>query len=753
MYRVIVRGVVQGVGFRPFVHRIALTLGLKGYVKNTGDGSVEIVIDSKLEDFLENLLSKKPPAVFIDDVRIEEIEDLNLTDFKIIKSGGKSELSLPPPDMAICDECLAELFDPKDRRYLYPFISCTNCGPRFSIVEKLPFDRENTTLKDFPLCEECKKEYWGIEFRRYYAQSIACPICGPEYYLIKNDEIIRDEAFEVAAEMIDRGDIIAIKGIGGYHIACITDDDVVRKLRRILRRPQQPFAVMARDINAIERVAYVSEKEKEALLSVERPIVVLRKRSRGSFEEVAPKLDTIGLMLPYAPAHHVLFNYLKSDFIVMTSANLPGEPMCIDEEVFNIKLDAYLTHNLRINNRVDDSVIKFCGEKRMIVRRSRGFVPKFFPIKTEFKVIAVGAELYNSIGILRDGKAVISQYIGDTSNFKTYNSFFKKAITFFREFLRIDKFDLIISDMHPLFNTTIFAEKFAEKEGISHLRIQHHFSHALSVMGERGLRRAVAITLDGVGYGMDGSVWGGEILYIDLDKLDFRRIGRLENFSLVGGDMATKYPLRILISLISERPDLLEYYGNYIDYEKIISSLDFGIPTTSCGRVLDAVSAMLEVCFERTYEGEPAMKLEAIAKECDCEVKSEISEVREISKYETPFKQNGREANVKVLRVKRFVEEITERYLEGEDRGNIAYATFDYLSKGFANIAGKFARKKGCDVVLSGGVAYNRFISNLIERYVKALGCKFYTNEFYPAGDNGISFGQLVSSKIYEVIA
>ncbi len=749
MYKLTVRGVVQGVGFRPFVHRIALKLGLKGYVKNTGDGSVEIVIDSKVKEFLNSLHSEKPPAVVIDDVKVEKIEDLNFSDFRIVESGGKSELSLPPPDMAICDECLSELFDPKDRRYLYPFISCTNCGARFSIVEKLPFDRKNTTLRDFPLCDECEKEYWGIEFRRYYAQSIACPICGPRYYFV-GEERDDKEPFKRAAKVIDSGGIIAIKGIGGYHIACLTDDAIVRRLRKILRRPQQPFAVMARDIEAIKEVAHVSNMEEEALKSVERPIVILRKKHRDSFKEVAPGLDTIGLMLPYAPAHYILFNYLSGDFIVMTSANLPGEPMCIDESVFEIKLDGYLTHNLKIKNRVDDSVIKFCGDRRMIIRRSRGFVPRFFSIDSKFNAISVGAELYNSIGILKDGKAVISQYIGDTSNFKTYEFFFKNAVSFFREFLKLEKVDLIISDMHPLFNTTIFAERFAEKENIPHLKLQHHFAHAFSAMGEKGLSKAVAITLDGVGYGMDGNIWGGEVLYIDMENLDFRRIGRLESFRLVGGDVATKFPLRILIALLADRTDLLEYYSRFIDYEKILNALDFGALTTSCGRVLDAISAMLEICFERTYEGEPAMKLEAVAKEHYCDTKPKIVKKEEESRYITPFDSyKSRKGEIYVLNVKDFVERLAERYIEGESRGVIAYEIFDYLSKGFAEIANRFAKKKGCPVVLSGGVAYNRFISKLLQRYIES---DLYTNEIYPAGDNGISFGQLFSVKLYEVM-
>ncbi len=741
MFRITVRGVVQGVGFRPFVHRIAMKLGLRGYVRNTGDGSVEIVVDKDVETFLEMLKLEKPPAVRIEDVRISRVE-VDLPDgFVILESGGESELSLPPPDMAVCAECLDELFDRNNRRYMYPFTSCTNCGARFAIVERLPFDRANTSLRDFPLCEDCRREYWDINDRRYYAQAFSCPKCGPNYRFIRNGKSagwIRE-----AAEAIEKGEIIAIKGVGGYHIACLTDDEVVARLRKILRRPQQPFAIMARNVECVAKIALLSGDEKAELMTSARPIVVVRKKDCDAFAEVAPGLDTVGVMIPYAPVHHILFEFMDCDYVVMTSANMPGEPMYVDEGVFSLGLDGYLVHNLRIANRVDDSVVKFCGGKRMVIRRSRGFVPLSVNLNVKFKALAVGAELYNSIGVLKDGKATISQYIGNTANFRTFNEYFKGAVNFFLRFLKVSKPEYVISDMHPLFNTAIFAEKLASIFGAEHLRVQHHFAHALSVMAESGLERAVAIAVDGVGYGMDGSVWGGEVLYLDLDSCEFRRIGRLESFELIGGDVATMKPIRILVSLLAERSDLLEHYSNYADVDALLKALPAGVKTTSAGRLFDAASAMLEICFERTYEGEPAMKLEAVARECEVDVKPKLSTVSEESVYSTPFSPEAKAGEVKVLKVREFFVECAERYLGGEDRGLIAYEIIAYIASGLAEIA----RRSNLPVVVCGGVAYNRYFTTLLRTL---LGDQLIIPSSFPAGDNGISLGQLYSLKVLE---
>jgi hydrogenase maturation protein HypF len=756
MYRLTIKGIVQGVGFRPFVYRLAKSMDLRGYVRNTGDGTVEVVIDRDVKEFVSRLKAEKPPIALVESVRVEEVKG-EARDFVIERSGGKSEeLSLPPPDVATCNACLKELFNPADRRCMYSFISCTDCGARFTVAVKLPYDRENTTFTDFPLCNECSKEYWNVEDRRYYAQSIACPKCGPEYELVvRNKKIFGLEGIKEAAKLVDSGKIVAVKGLGGYHIACLTDDEVVWKLRNLLKRPQQPFAVMARDVEAVKRVVRMDKEERE-MLSYIRPIVVLRKKRPKEFFAVAPKLDTIGLMLPYAPVHHILFHFLKASFIVMTSANLPGEPMHIDDRVFDLPLDAVLKHNLTIQNRVDDSVIKFVGGRRMIIRRSRGFVPKAFSLDSKLNLVALGAELYNSLALLKDGKAVLSQYIGNTANFKTYNEFFKKAIGFFTSFLSMDKIDLVVCDAHPLYNTSIFAERFVKERKAKLFRLQHHFAHAMSVMAEKEISKAVAITVDGVGYGFDGSVWGGEVLLIDFENQEFRRIGRLESLMLLGGDLAARYPLRPLFSIVYGKMkdyEILESYEGYLregeSFELFAEQIDkrIAIPAaTSAGRVLDATSAMLELCFERTYEGEPAMKLEAAVKESEPYYNPKIDSLREESVYPAPYVTGlaARRGDVRVLNTSHVVCDALERYRSGEDRGCIAYQIIDYLARGLAEIAAGEAEDY---VVMSGGVTFNSYLTPLVEKYLEEREIKLYVNEEVAAGDNGISLGQLYLGK------
>ncbi|MCD6493779.1 MAG: carbamoyltransferase HypF [Archaeoglobaceae archaeon] len=756
MYRLIVKGIVQGVGFRPFVYRLAKSMKLRGYVKNTGDGTVEILIDKRIDEFVSRLKDEKPPISKIDEIKIEEINELRFDDFYIKESGGKSkELSLPPPDVAICNNCLKELFDKSNRRYLYPFISCTDCGARFTVAISLPYDRKNTTFNQFPLCEDCSKEYWNVEDRRYYAQSIACPKCGPKYEFLSNGEIVRGlNGIKKAAKFIDNGKILAIKGIGGYHIACKVEDEVVTRLRKLLNRPQQPFAVMARNIDVVKKVAIVSSFEEKELQSYIRPIVVLKKKEE--FGAVAPKLNTIGVMLPYTALHHILFHFMKADFIVMTSANLPGEPMYIDDGIYNIKLDGYLNHNLKIQNRCDDSVVKFVGNRRMIIRRSRGFVPETIDIDSECNAIALGAELYNSIGILRDKKAVISQYIGNTSNFKTFNEFFKKAIDFFIKFVNLSKIDFVVCDLHPLYNTTNFAEKLSKNADAELLKVQHHFAHALSVMAENKLKKTIAITVDGVGYGLDDKIWGGEVLLIDFEKERFERIGRLEYIKLLGGDLAVKFPLRTLFSIVygyTGDYSCLSKYERYLNkgesfelfakqYDKGISMID----ASSAGRVLDAVAALIEICFERTYEGEPAMKLEAVAENVKCMQRPLIKERIELTKYSF-LEGKMKKGELKVLEISPIVCNLLERYNDGDGKNIIASEILNYLADGFSFIALKAAKKYNMPIVLSGGVAYNSIFTTKVESNVKSSGIEFYTNELVGAGDNGISLGQLYFTK------
>lgn len=518
---------------------------------------------------------------------------------------------------------------------------------------------------------------------------------------------------------------------------------------------------MARNMEKLKEIAVVNAEANE-LESYIRPIVVLKKKNRDAFYAVAPELDTIGVMLPYSPAHYLLFENMKADFIVMTSANLPGEPMFIDDGVFELDLDYYLVHNLRINNRIDDSVIKFVNGRRMIIRKSRGFIPHAFRLESRYNGVALGAELYNSICFLKDSMIIQSQYIGNTADFRTFNEFFKKSLNFFQNFLSMDSVDFVFCDLHPLYNTSQFAEKLVEKINARLIRIQHHFAHGMSVMNEKSLDRAVAISVDGVGYGYDGTIWGGEVIYIDLEEGRFERIGRLEDFRLIGGDLAGEYPLRILFSLVYDYLgdyDLLRGYEKYLreneNFELFESLMDRNLSTilsTSTGRMLDAASAMLEVCFRRTYEGEPAMKLEAIAVDTDPDG-PEIGGSREGRVYPVFADRvvDGRKGEVSVLKTKRKFVECLERYADGEDRGVIAGEIIAYLAEGLAEIACRFAERKGLPVVLSGGVAYNTIFNRHVYKKAEEYGVKVHINEYTAAGDNGISFGQIYLSKYLDV--
>ncbi len=745
MYRITVRGTVQGVGFRPFVHRLALEMGVRGYVKNRGDGVVEIAIDSSLEEFLSRLRSERPPVSSIDDVIVEEV-DMEVPDsFHIAESGGKKgEISLPPPDVAICDECLKELFDPEDRRYMYPFISCTHCGPRYSVSLKLPFDRENTTFMKFPLCDNCRSEYEDLEDRRYYAQSIACSACGPAYrLLIDGSEYTGITAIKKTAKHIDHGNIVAVKGWGGFHIACLTEDEVVSELREILHRPQQPFAIMARDVNAVRKIAILGPDEVEEMLSSRRPIVVLKKRKPGSFIGIAPSLDTIGVMLPYSPLHHILFSHLRADYIVMTSANRPGEPMYTDDSVRDL-IPTVLTHDLPVN-RVDDSVVKFVGGKRMIIRRSRGFVPAWIKINSEVESVSFGAELYSSIGFLKNGRAVMSQYIGDISNFRTFNEFYRRTLVFLRNYIGISEPELLVCDMHPLYNSTTLAEKVSREEGIRLVKLQHHVAHALSVMGEYGMERSVAVTVDGAGYGVDGSIWGCEILLIDLDDFVFQRLARMEHIHLPGGDLAVRYPGRALVSILMNFMNVEEIESvvdidPFLIEKQIRSNLNVAV-ASSAGRYMDSASALLGICGERTYEGEPAMKLEAFARDTGIRFEMEVERSDELKK----FGYRERSGKVKVMKITPVFESALELLKRRRSRKGIAYAFIECLARTMGNLAVEFSEEYDAEIVLSGGVAYNRYFTSILE---EITGC--LTNRLVPSGDNGISFGQLYVSGFLE---
>lgn len=704
MLKLQVHGIVQAVGFRPFVHRIAVDNNLTGYIANVGD-HVEISVEGSAENierFLKDLQNKAPPISEIDRIDEEMLPDQNFKTFEVMKSqkrrGGESII---PPDIATCDDCLEELFSSSDRRYLYPFINCTNCGPRFTIIEEIPYDREKTSMKAFPMCEFCQNQYCTITNRRYHAEPVCCPQEGPKFSM----------SIEEAAHLLDEGRIVAVKGLGGYHIACRIDDDVVTTLRKALNRPQQPFALMARNTETAGSLAHLRGEE-ELLESWMRPIIVMPKRI--PLDAVAPGLHTIGIMLPYAPVHHILFHFSSSDVFVMTSANFPGNPMITDNATAQRELpfaDAFLAHNLKIVNRCDDSVIR----NGLFIRRSRGFVPRGIPVRHQRVVLGVGGELNNTVCITKGGKAFLSQHIGDTSHYDTL-LFQKEAISHLMRLLGVDwsAVELIMCDLHPQYTTGKQAEEFSRAYGIPLRKVQHHFAHARGLMAEHDQEMAV-IAADGAGYGLDGNVWGGEILS------GSERVGHLEYVPMPGGDLATKYPERMLLSYLEHEVPGYRYSQ---EEQKVLLSLlkKENVFTSSTGRFLDSIAALTGICFERTYEGEPAMKAESLAMNgCDLGLEMEVEG--------------------DVIMVRDFMKRISEVDAPAKDVARTAHAA---LGRAYSEAVSN-CEDLHVPVGFSGGVAYNEIITNVLRKEMHRRGIKFCTHCRVPPGDGGTSFGQVVS--------
>jgi len=579
-------------------------------------------------------------------------------------------------------------------------------------------------MGQFKLCPDCLREYKDVLDRRYHAEPVACPVCGPHYSLFDRSRKKIENPIETAAKLFEKGKIVAIKGLGGYHIGCdASNEEAVAELRRRLGRPYQPFAILARDVKSIEKVCHVSDDEKKNLSTYERPIVVLEKKDTGTFEKAAPSLHNVGIMLPYSPLHFLLFNYTSIDFFVMTSANMPGDPMITSNtSAFDsLDVDYFLSHNLKVYNRCDDSVIR----DGKFIRRSRGFVPQGIEIPHNRKVLAFGAELNNAFTLTKQKKAFISQHIGNTTHFDTL-LFFEDAIEKLMTLLnmKIEEVELLVSDLHPQYETTKLAERYSKETGIPLIKIQHHISHARAVLTENKFEEGIAIVCDGTGYGLDGRSWGGEVFHVT--ENDEERIGHLKEYPLLGGDKAAKEPLRVLVSLLKDE-DLSDYSSSYrfglegIEALKKLSK-DEKIFSTSCGRLLDMFSVMLFSCNERTYEGEPAMKLESLAwYGKDLGIPIEIED--------------------NIIQIGEFTKRIFD--LRNKERKiDLAKTVHVSLAKAFSSIAIEAAKKDHLPVGFSGGVAYNKIFSDVIKKSVESGGLKYVQHKLIPCGDGGVSFGQ-----------
>ena len=746
-YEIKVTGIVQGVGFRPFIYRIAVKHNLVGYVRNRGDAVVEIVVEGKknnIENFLKIIQSEKPILAQIQNMIISKKVDLGFKDFRIIKSSGKTKIpgSVIPTDVSICDECLKELRNSKNRRFNYFFTTCTNCGPRYTVINKLPYDRVNTTMQEFKMCKICTKEYNDPLDRRFHAQTIACSECGPKIFLTnrKGEMVESKDPIREAGQLIEEGKIVAIKGNGGFHIATsTTKSQPIFRLRIVKHRKQKPFAVMAPNLEKILSFAEVNDWEARALTSFKKPIVLLNKNQKYNLSElVSPRLNNIGVMLPYTGTHTLLFDDVKEPAFIMTSANPPNEPIVIENEKAIKKLgstvDYFLFHNRKIAQRCDDSVIRFHKKDSCLIRRSRGFSPEPVIIEkcSNRNVLALGGELNVTACLLSGNKAFISQHIGNVENLDNL-CFLEESINHILKLTNCN-IETIACDLHPKFTTTKLAKKIGNKHNCPVVQVQHHHAHAAALMAEWNIEKIVAITCDGYGYGSDGNAWGGEVLYCN--KEGFERVAHLESQPMVGGDLATHYPLRMNAGILNGEVDLVQWllplsekfpHGKK-EVEIIIKQLERGavVNTTSCGRVLDAVSAMLGICYERTYEGEPAIKLE-----------SKASTGKDILNLVPKFRGN-------ILETTYIVNEIF-REKDRESKQDLACSLQSYLGKGLAELAIEKAKHlKINHIGFSGGVAYNQYITSIIRKSVENSGFKFLVHNKIPAGDGGTSFGQSI---------
>ena len=631
--RIRVRGIVQGVGFRPAVYRLASERGLGGWVLNDAEGVlIELEgLPERIDDLLAALRESPPPLAQVTSIECAEAAPRGETVFGIAPSAGGEKTALISPDMAICPDCLRELLDPRDRRFRYPFINCTNCGPRYSIIMDIPYDRPKTTMRAFAMCPPCRREYEDPADRRFHAQPNACPVCGPRLTLVdaRGGPVACDDPVRAAREALLAGRIVALKGLTGFHLACdARSDAAVRELRRRKGRDQKALAMMAASVEAAARRAAVGPAQRRLLESRERPIVLLRKRADHDLSAlVAPASPYFGLMLPYAPLHYLLF---EGDFppMVMTSGNLSEEPICREDDEAVRRLagiaDLYLVHNRPIQTVCDDSVMMVQRGRPLMLRRGRGFAPRplALPVEAPEPILAVGGELKNAVCLVRGRQAFVSQHIGDLKN-ALAAGYFEATVEKMERLLEVRP-AVIAHDLHPGYLSTRYARRRGAAESVRLVAIQHHHAHIAGVMAENGLAgETIGLAMDGTGYGPDGTIWGGEVLRASAAR--FERLGHLAYVALVGGDAAIEHPVRIAWAYLVQVYGAEDALGHRVGRVAVVGEKDLRLwaemmakgvnspPACGLGRLFDAVSVLADVCSDSSYEGQPAVELEAAA--------------------------------------------------------------------------------------------------------------------------------------------
>ncbi|MDR0887966.1 MAG: carbamoyltransferase HypF [Candidatus Methanoplasma sp.] len=714
--RIIVCGTVQGVGFRPAVYRTAVSLGLRGRVRNNGPDVVIDVDDG--EEFLRKFHQNIPPLASITSIeKIDTTFDESIDDFRIVSSErGAGGVSIPT-DTAVCDKCLNDMRS--GRRKGYPFTSCTDCGPRFTLLSGMPYDRALTSMEKFPVCEECGREYNDPDNRRFHHQTVCCKTCGPSYRIYdKSGKKIDGDPIKTFSRMLEDGRIGVVKGWGGMHICCTLENTA--RMREWYGRKQKPFAVMVRDISAVKNYGYADNEELAHLTSVHRPIVLINKKSNNITDLISPELDNIGVFLPYTGMHHLLFDELKDDALIMTSANIPGEPMILDDsEILKLGADVYLLHDQPIINRADDSVLRVNDGKTLFIRRSRGHIPSGIHIGLEGCTVGVGAQENLTGAISSRGIIYPTQHIGDGDGIGV-PEYLESAIRSQLSLLDC-KPQAVAVDLHPGCSNRRFAKRLAEEYNAEFIEVQHHWAHAASLIADNAVSRTsglIALALDGNGHGDDGNSWGGEVLSADLSS--YKRKAHLEYIPLLGSEKAL-YDLRRLKFAIDSMNGIENH--DFTDSESAVLSklMSKSVKSSSMGRLMDALSYTLGVCTTRTYDGEPAMKLEPL-----------LASGKLIPGFETGT-ENG---VVKTV-------ELFSRITNDQKPADVAYSIIYNVIKELVTNAIDVSESDGMDDIgITGGVSYNGPVCKMFSELASNSEHHLIFHRDAPNGDGGISVGQ-----------
>jgi len=739
-----VRGIVQGVGFRPFVYRLAHRFHLHGHVRNTGDGVLMEVegAPQPVAEFLAGVAGEHPPLAQIAETVVTDLEPTGETGFAVQATREEQpQFTLAPPDLATCSDCRREFTDPHDRRYGYPFINCTNCGPRYSIIRDLPYDRPATSMAGFRMCVRCQAEYEDPASRRFHAEPNACTACGPSLTLKSPGGIPIRETAEVLAEarrLLASGRILAIKGLGGFQLACDAEnDDAVRLLRQRKHRPDKPFAVMVASLEQAERLCFLTAGDREALLSSERPIVILERRPDAAISEaIAPGNRTLGVMLPYTPLHTLLFDRASPRALVMTSGNIREEPIVTNNEDARARLaavaDAFLFHNREIYVRVDDSVVRTFEGRPRVLRRARGYAPKPIDLGRDFgQVLACGGELKNTFCLTKGRYALVSQHIGDLENHETLE-FFRETLDHMKKLFRVEA-RVVAHDLHPDYLSTRFAYELPHVERIA---VQHHHAHIAACMAENGLRdQVIGVAFDGTGYGTDGKIWGGEFLVADFAR--FERRAHLRYVPLAGGDAAVREPWRAALSYLIETfgvvPELPIFHTVAEKEREIVEAMTRRrrntVETSSCGRLFDAVAAIVGLSAKVSFEGQAAIQLETIA---EAGVTTHYPFEIEMSE---PWQIDMRPA----------IREIANEVRRCAPAAGVSARFHNTMAAAIAEVCLLLRSSDGLNrICLSGGTFQNVF---LLSRSVAALrrhDFEVFLHSKVPPNDGGLSLGQAV---------